>query len=126
MDSLISGVVGEYLARQFGGRFTYTVTRLSVGTTVSTVAKRDPERVFLLIMNTSVNTLKLSLENTVNTNQSIFVAPSGGMVSFNMVEDFIMPTLEFKGLATAGSSYGYLIEVRRYAKLTEEEINNAE
>lgn len=126
MDNFVSGVVGEYLAREFNGRYTFTRGNPTVTTGGGIILSRDPERVFVCIVNTGVNSVAVNFAQNAGSTNGVLLAPSGGLLSFNMVEDFVMPTLEFWARGISAASTVFWVTVSRYEPINKEGDNNAE
>jgi hypothetical protein len=113
----LTGVAAEWSAREYGGRFQSSDSTPSVGTSVSTIVQNNPERVNLLIINLSANTVYIRPNGVPSATAGIVLAPSGGSFSTNMLEDLVLPSYAYSALATGAASALLVIEVTRYAKL---------
>jgi hypothetical protein len=87
----LTGIAAEWSAREYGGRFEAEDSAATVGTTVSTIVVNNPERVNLLVVNLSVNTVTIRPKGVATATAGIVLAPSGGNFSTNMLEDLVLP-----------------------------------
>ena len=108
------GAVAEYLAKQFNGDVESPDSTVVVGTTPVEVAGGDGERVQLTLVNLSANTIYIAPTPAVSASRGIFLGANGGSVTMSVVEDGILPSLQWYALATAAASSLYVIRVRRY------------
>lgn len=106
--------VAEYLARLFGGDIESPDATVSVGTSAVEVAGGDGERVQLTFVNLSANNIYIAPTPSVSSSRGILVGPNGGSVTMSVVEDGILPSLQWYALASAAASSLYVIRVRRY------------
>lgn len=113
----LNGVAAEWSAREYGGRFDATDTPAQVGTSSAVLVKNNPERVNLLVINLSVNTVYLRPNNPATTAAAIILAPNGGSFSTNLLEDLVLPSYQYHAVASGAASDVLVIEVARYAKL---------
>lgn len=113
----LTGVAAEWSAREYGGRFQATDTPAQVGTSSARLVQTNPERVNLLIVNLSVNTVYIRPNNHATTAAGIVLAPNGGSFSTNLLEDLVLPSYEYFAIASGAASDVLVIEVSRYAAL---------
>lgn len=113
--AVIQGVVGEYLAKTFGGRFTVATTTPLATTAGIALLANDPERVFISVVNLGDFPVRVNHRDIPTLGGGWLLAPSGGMLSFNLRDDFIMPQLSWYALGVGGSSGVSVTNVRRFA-----------
>jgi len=83
----------------------------SLGTTATKVLDNNADRLAWVIVNLSANTVYISLKSDVSTSKGIMLAPNGGSASMVWDEDFQMTGWEIWGIAPAGASTIYVLEV---------------
>ena len=123
MAGQLSGVVAEWLEKEFGGRYQAITKELVVGVASSRVIENDPERVALVIMNLSANTVYLNIGSAASVGQGIILVPTGGGFTSVMRNDFVLQTYEYNAIASGAGSACYSVEVRRYSKHSVEPDN---
>lgn len=119
MVSTVQGAAAEYVAALFNGEFEEDTDTLSVGTAQSQILRADPERVFALIVNLSVNAMYLGFDQSVSNSRGIKLSPNGGFVIYNARDDFILPTRAFHIVADAPSSTAYFLTMKRFKAFTQ-------
>lgn len=83
----------------------------SVGVTAITIFKQNPNRVALLLVNLSANTMYATPSGTPSASNGIRIGPSGGTLISWWGEDGMLPTREWGLLADAASSNLYAVEM---------------
>lgn len=111
--AIVYGVVGEELSRRFGGVVRDEAGTVSIGITVGAIVGRDPERVFLLIVNLSPNDLFIAPLIDPSSTRGIRLDPNGGSMTVNIDQDASLPALEWNGIATVAGSNVFFLTVRR-------------
>jgi len=112
----MTGVVAEWCEREYGGRFESLDLSSVVGTANGVVAQNDGERVSLLFINLSVNTIYLRMAGPASATVGIPLAPSGGSLATNMLEDLNLPSMQWQAMASGANSYLAVYGVRRYLR----------
>lgn len=115
--SQLNGIAAEWCAREYGGRFQATETPGTVGTTSARLVQNNPERVNLLVINLSVNTVYLRPISPATAAAGIVLAPNGGSFSTNMMDDLVLPSYAYHAIASGAASDVLVIEVVRYAAI---------
>ena len=113
------GAAAEFANRRFGGILAPLDTVVSVGTTQGQVLGNDPERVTVLLINLSSNTIFVGFNEQVGSGNGIILTPSGGNVSYNVEDDFLIPTLQVNAVADGANSALYVLSQRRITVLPE-------
>jgi hypothetical protein len=105
--------LGDYLRVKFGAAVTYNVNPVvsSIGTTITEIARHNPRRLGLTIVNLSSNTLYVAPDNSVSSSRSILLPSNGGGLSLSADDDFILPMVNWFAVASGASSAVYVIEV---------------
>jgi hypothetical protein len=108
-------LVGDWLAKTMGGQFREVVTSISTGLPPNNiVAQRNPERVWLGLVNQMPNDVWISTLPNVATNVGIRLGGGGGIVVFSLRDDFLLPSLEWIGVYSLGGGFDILrVEVIR-------------
>jgi hypothetical protein len=116
----LNGVVAEWLAKEYGGRYDYSARILSIGAAATYEIQNNPERASLLVINCSVNTVTLMPEALPTAGSGIILAPSGGSFRASMWEDLIVPALQYGFIASGAASAVLVIEVFRIGRTSNE------
>lgn len=105
--------VYELVAREFGVEVDVVDSRdaTSVGTTDVIVARNDPRRVGLIVVNLSANVVYLRPLQPASTTTGIRLTSNGGTVLMNWRADMVMPALEWHGIADGAGSAIFVLEV---------------
>lgn len=110
----ISGIVGQVLLEEFGGVFRHVETTLNlVALTTVEIAKGDPERVSLTLINMGSDAIFVAPSSRIASNlQGILLSPSGGFLIMTMRDDFVLPILSWHARAVDVTTL-YVLEVKR-------------
>ena len=114
MPSTLYGAAAEFLRERYKGELTEDETSVTVGTAVSTVIGSNPDRLGLLILNLSANTVYVSIENSVSATNGIRLGANGGSVALNVTDDGMIQTRTWYGLATGAGSSVYVLDLTRF------------
>lgn len=115
-DEIRDTLIEEYLLKTFGGHFEVENVSVSVGTGLTEAAQGAGDRSVLIFINTSANTIYLLPDYAVSTTRGIVLNASGGFLSMNMAQDFVMPTLPWYAVASVAASTLTRISCRRYRR----------
>ena len=74
------------------------------------IARNEPGRVSLIIVNLSGNTVYVRPLHAATTAASILLSPTGGSVAMNWRDDLILQALEWHAIASADNSAILVIE----------------
>ena len=103
--------VYELVEVRLGIRLDFAITNSkTIGTTSEVIAKNNPGRTNLTIVNLSSNTLYLSPLDTASSTNGILLGSGGGSLALNYWDDLIQPTLEWHAIASGSSSAVFTIE----------------
>jgi hypothetical protein len=114
MPSTLYGAAAEFLRERYKGELTEDETSVTVGTAVSTVIGSNPDRLGLLILNLSSNTVYVSIDNSVSATNGIRLGANGGSVALNVTDDGMIQTRTWYGLATGAGSSVYVLDLTRF------------
>jgi hypothetical protein len=104
-DRAIGGIVGEYLSKEYEGLFIESETIFTLGLSTLQIAPADPERVWILIINTGNVIVSVASQETILASVGgIFLNPFGGGVAFYLRDDFTMPTRPWFAFSGVGGS----------------------
>ena len=105
--------LGDYLRAKFGAEVTYNINPVvsSVGTTATEVARHNPRRMGLTIVNLSSNILYVAPDNNVSATRSVLLPSNGGGLSLSADDDFILPMVNWFAVASGASSAVFVVEV---------------
>lgn len=84
---------------------------LTIGTTVAAVIPNNPNRIGLVFVNVSVNTIYLVPVGTPSASFGIQLGPSGGTMVLLWEEDFHLTGWEWLAVASAVSSGYFYVEI---------------
>ena len=114
MPSTLYGAAAEFLRERYKGELTEDETSVTVGTGVSTIIGGNPDRLGLLILNLSSNTLYVSIDNSISATNGIRLGANGGSVALNVTDDGMIQTRTWYGLATGAGSSVYVLDLTRF------------
>tara|TARA_R110000824_G_scaffold89382_3_gene219187 strand:- start:2625 stop:3002 length:378 start_codon:yes stop_codon:yes gene_type:complete len=114
MASTLYGAAAEFLRDRYKGELTEDETSVTVGTAVSTISGANPDRLGLLLLNLSSNTIYVSIDNSVSATNGIRLGANGGSVALNVTDDGMIQTRTWYGLATGAGSSMYILELSRF------------
>jgi len=106
--------LAEILMKRWGVRTQAAQKTVSLGDAAAEVAPNNPDRLGLLIVNLSANSVYLALDNSVAATKGILLVPTGGSATFSIEDDFQMVGWAIWGIATGADSPLYVIEVTEY------------
>lgn len=106
--------LAEILMKRWGVRTQAAQRTVSLGLAAAEVAPNNPDRLGLLIVNLSTNSVYLALDNSVAATKGILLVPTGGSATFSIEDDFQMVGWAIWGIATGALSALYVIEVTEY------------
>ena len=103
--------VYELVEVRLGIRLDFAITNSRVvGTASEVLAKNNPGRTNLTIVNLSSNTLYLSPLDTASSTNGILLGAAGGSLTLNYWDDLIQPTLEWHAIASGSNAAVCVIE----------------
>ena len=103
--------VYELVEARLGIHLDFAITNSkTIGTASEIIAKNNPGRTNLTIVNLSSNTLYLSPLDTASTTNGILLGSGGGSLALNYWDDLIQPTLEWHAIASGSGSAVFVIE----------------
>lgn len=111
------GAAAEFSNRRFDGILAHTNEVVQIGTSQTQVMGNDPERVSVLLINLSSNTIFIGFNEGVGSNDGIILTPSGGNVAYDVTNDYILPTLQVNAVADGVTSDLYVLTQRRIQRL---------
>lgn len=106
------GILSDAIQKLYGFRTRSNINPevSTVGTTAVLIAKNNPDRVGLTIINLSVNNMYISPVSGVSSTKGIEVPSNGGSVSMNFRDDGELPGFNFYAVASAAGSGIYVLE----------------
>ena len=117
----VFGAALEYLRGRFKGDLGHREEDFTVGTAVIEVAHGDAERVSLTFVNLGATTLYIAPSINVSAAWGMRLAANGGTVSMNVVDDSLLPALNWRAMGSAPAGVLYVLSVRRSSIRTEAE-----
>lgn len=95
--------VQELIDTDFGVHTSFNLDPITstILTTRTKLLGANPNRLAMLIVNLGENAVHVLPHPAVATDKSILLTANGGNVSMHYKEDFILPTYEWYGIATA-------------------------
>lgn len=113
--NVVSGIVAAYLQKQYGGQFTIAVSNPATGATSAQLVKNNPDRAAMTIINVGANSVYLQPLSQQSGSTGIILGAAGGVVTMDMINDLILPSVEWWGVSPAGASSLTIIELLRFA-----------
>lgn len=110
------GAAELFVAEVVGGLFAVRERAVTLTTTAAEIIRNDPERVGWLISNTGTVEGQVAFSIDVSTARSIRIPGSGGALSSNVREDFLLPAVSVYGNVAAGTTTLHIVEIVRVAK----------
>lgn len=110
----LEGAAAEFLRDRYAGELTEREATATVGTTISSIVESNPDRLGLLILNLSTNTVFVAIENNPSATNGIRLGANGGSVAFNVTDDGMIQTRAMFALATGAASSVYVLELTRF------------
>ena len=112
-DNKINSVY-DLISNQYGAQVAVNdpTDNLSISTADLIIAKNDPKRIALIIINLSTNVIYVKPKEQASATSGIRLAPSGGSVSMNWTTDLHLPAQEWHAIASGASSAIYITSVR--------------
>jgi len=103
--------VYELVEVRLGIRLDFAITNSkTIGTASEVIAKNNPGRTNLTIVNLSSNTMYLSPLDAASSTNGILIGAAGGSLTLNYWDDLIQPTLEWHAVASGSNSAVFTIE----------------
>jgi len=105
--------VYELVERQFGVKLgmAENTEGTTIGTTAGVIAKNNPRRVALVVVNLSANQIYIRPAQAPSATAGILVPPNGGSITMNANDDMILPSLEWQAVASGAASAYYTLEL---------------
>jgi len=116
MASQLTGLVAEFLQKEYGGIFAETIDVNSVGVTQGQLFGNDPERGMVLLVNLSVNTIYIGFDPQVSSARGITLGANGGSYNVIIKNDFQLPSMAMYAIATGAASNLFTMTVRRISR----------
>ena len=91
----------------------------SIGTSASEIFGNDPERVFVLLVNLSANTMYIGFNEQVGSSNGIVLSANGGSLILNSKDDYTLTGRSLFALAAGAASNLYKLSMRRDAVIKE-------
>lgn len=111
------GAAIEYLKQTFGGSFDFDQSDFTVGVALQNILPFNPERVMFTIMNLGATIISVSPDQLTTALHGLRLGPNGGVVSFNVRDDGVIPTLNWTAVSDVAGGALYVIETYRISKL---------
>lgn len=115
--SIALGAALEFTQEELGGPCTENESFPVCQTTSTSLVNGNGDRVGLIIINLGANTVNVSVSSSVTANTGITLPPAGGSISMTVRDDFTLPSRNWWGIATGGTSQVYVLEIARYRKV---------
>lgn len=87
-----------------------------VGTSIISVARQNPNRVALLFVNLSANTVYLSPDGVPSSTHGIALGANGGFLALNYRDDMSLCGMEWAGIASGAGSDIFVLELLTLAE----------
>lgn len=103
----------DYLRAQYGGDFEVKSGTVNATANNATVSGGNPEAATLTLVNSGPNPCYVWWDNTVAANNGVLLAANGGFLSMNVVEDAVLPCMDWHVVAPTGNTtLNYLLCIR--------------
>lgn len=122
MPRRLAGAAAEAVARKYGFDVSDADSVESVGTSAAEVLRNDPDRVFVLLVNLSLNTVYVGFDQGVGSSLGIVLASNGGSYQADVEEDMTLPSRSMFAVATGASSSLYVLTLRRLSNVVAPEV----
>ena len=105
VNELVDSVY-ELIERELGAKVTYRVNPevAQIGTSATQFLKQNPRRVAFVLSVLGAYDVYIHTDQSVTSSNGILVGKSGGSSSTNWKEDFILPALNWYGIASSASN----------------------
>lgn len=113
MPQVSGGAALEYLGRLFHGSFRDYEEVVLVSGAVIPLVGGDADRVSLTLVNLGTVAVYVSPEPNVTAARGIRLGGGGGLLSFNVWQDSILPILPLWSMTTVANQPVFIIRVRR-------------
>lgn len=107
------GANAELIALEVKGQFNVIERTVTVGIAVTELMGGNPERVGFLIVVIGTVQVSVGWTQEITATDGIPVALSGGSLSANVRDDFILPVFPMHGIVAAATSNVRVIEIVR-------------
>lgn len=107
------GAARRYTEQVLGGPIVELESNPTQGVAAASLLLGNADRVGLLFVNLGANDVFIAVSAAVATTFGIRLTANGGNASFIVTEDFTLPTRQWFGIASGGSSDVYILEVVR-------------
>lgn len=104
----------QFTEQELGGPCVEYETYPTCQTSPMSLVHGSGDRVGLIIINLGLNPVNIGLFASITATNGILLAPQGGLVSMTVRDDFTLPSREWWGIATGGTSQLYILEVVRF------------
>lgn len=111
--SRLLGAARAYTEQVLGGPINEIESNPTQGVAAASLLLGNADRVGLLFVNLGANDVFIAISSAVATTFGIRLTANGGNASFDVTEDFTLPTRQWFGIASGGSSAVYILEVVR-------------
>jgi len=107
------GKLAEWIEKQYGVRTRLVENPLvtSVGTSAVQIARNNPDRFAIIIVNLSTNIIYVAFDSEVSSTKGIRLGANGGSYTLLAEEDLELTAHEIWAIATAADSAIYVAEV---------------
>jgi len=105
--------LAEYVFKKFGRRSRPIFNPLTdkVHTTVTQLLQNNPDRLAIIVINLSPNTVWIAFDRNVSSSHGILLTPNGGSAMFIADEDLELVGYPLFAVASADNSDVYVVEV---------------
>ena len=125
MPARLYGAAAEFAERKYGGGMAEREATFTATTSVQQVFGNDPERVSVLIVNTSTNSVYIGFSEAVSATNGLLLSANGGSFQSDVEEDLMLPIRAVYCLAAGAGSGLYVLTARRYTKTNGNGVRDA-
>lgn len=110
MADVATGAARSFTESQLGGPTNEIESSPVITTTVGSAVQGNGDRIGLLIMNIGSDIVYIGLSAQVSNTNGIELAAGGGVATFNVRDDFTLPSRQWWAVAQNTSSQLYVLE----------------
>ena len=105
----------QFISKQVPGQYQASVNSITVGVGPTVVAKSDPERMSLAIMNIGGTAIYISPTLDVSTTKGLLLLASGGVFVANYLDDLMLQALPWYAVSDVAGGTVCVVDVSRFA-----------
>ena len=104
-----------FTEQELGGPCVENESNPVCGISATSLINGSGDRVGLVIVNLGSNPVYVAMNAGVSSTNGILLAANGGLITMNVRDDFTIPSRQWWGLATGGTSQLYILALERFS-----------